>query len=290
MKELVIISGKGGTGKTSIALALNSLIEETVLADCDVDASNMPVVLSPNVLLSEEFSGGLTAEIKTQNCIKCDDCQMMCRFEAISFDSWKYKVDPHLCEGCGVCAHFCPVGAIEMKESIAGKWFQSETSGGMLFHAELYPSQDNSGKLVTLVRKKAREYAENNNIDMLLVDGVPGIGCPVIASITGASMVLLVTEPTVSGHQDLKRVMELVKYFNMPGLVCINKSDLNEDVAKKIEEDAKKYGMDVVGKIPYDMSFNEAQIDKKSIIEFSDGVVSEKIRDMWSAIKNKLYE
>ncbi len=288
MKELVVISGKGGTGKTSIVAAFAALAKNAVFADCDVDAADLHLVLEPKVKQTSDFSGGKLASIITEKCIGCGKCKELCRFDAISLDgpandiiAKTFVVDPILCEGCKVCVEFCPADAIEFNDSINGQWFVSDTRFGTMIHAKLGIAEENSGKLVSLIRKETKRIAEEQNKDLIIVDGSPGIGCPVIASITGADLVLIVTEPTLSGKHDLERVAELAAGFNIPVLIAINKFDLNPDMACKIEEDALKRNLKVVGKICYDKAFTKAQIMKCSVVEYTGGTVTEDIKALW---------
>lgn len=291
MKELVIISGKGGTGKTSIAAAFASLYQNAVFADCDVDAADLHLILSPTIKQQSDFSGGKQASIITEKCIGCGRCAQMCRFDAIKFDSpandvikKTYTVDSISCEGCKVCVEFCPVDAIAFEPAINGKWFISDTRFGPMVHAKLGIAEENSGKLVTLIRREAKMIAEEQNKDLLIIDGSPGIGCPVIASITGADVVLVVTEPTLSGIHDLERVAQLTSNFGIKTLVCVNKSDINPEMTEKIIKDAKEKGLKVVGRVPYDESFTKAQIMKATLIEYTGGDIAEKIKTMWREI------
>ena len=288
MKEIVVISGKGGTGKTSIVASLAALAENIVLADCDVDAADLHLVLEPRVKQTSDFSGGKQASVITEKCIGCGKCQQVCNFDAVLFNSpandvveKTYTIDPIACEGCGVCTHFCPNDAIEFKDTVNGQWFISETRFGTMVHAKLGIAEENSGKLVSLLRKEAKRIAEEEKKDLIIIDGSPGIGCPVIASITGADIVLIVTEPTLSGKHDLDRVAELAAGFKIPTLVAINKFDLNPDMATQIEEDVRKRNIKVVGKIRYDNAFTKAQIMKCSVVEYTGGAVTEDIKALW---------
>jgi MinD superfamily P-loop ATPase len=231
MKEIVILSGKGGTGKTSIVASFAALAQSKVLADCDVDASDLHLLLSPSMKEESEFWSGQVAFIDKEKCTQCGLCQDLCRFEAID----DFKVDPISCEGCGFCSHVCPADAITMKESLSGRWFISETKYGPLVHARLGIAQENSGKLVALVRQHAKQIAERDGLDYIISDGPPGIGCPVISSLSGANLALLVTEPTLSGIHDLERVLSVCHHFGIPALVCVNKYNLNEDNTHQIE-------------------------------------------------------
>jgi len=295
MKELVVISGKGGTGKTSIVAAFAALAKNVVLADCDVDAADLHLVLNPTVKQTTDFSGGKQASVIAEKCIGCGKCRDLCRFDAIRFDgpaneliAKTYRVDPISCEGCKVCVEFCPVDAIEFNDQINGQWFISETRFGTMIHAELGIAEENSGKLVSLIRRETKQFAEEKKKDLVIVDGSPGIGCPVIASITGADLVLIVTEPTLSGKHDLERVAELAAGFGMPVLVAINKFDLNPDMAEQIGQDAQKRNIRVVGKIRYDKAFTKAQIMKQSVVEFTDAAVSEDIKALWKNVIDTL--
>ena len=288
MKELVVISGKGGTGKTSIVASFAALADKAVFADCDVDAADLHLVLEPKVKQTSDFSGGKQASIVAEKCTGCGKCKELCRFDAINFNgpandivAKTFTVDPISCEGCKVCVEFCPVDAIEFNDSINGQWFISDTRFGTMVHAKLGIAEENSGKLVSLIRKEAKRIAEEQKNDLIIVDGSPGIGCPVIASITGADLVLIITEPTLSGKHDLERVAELAAGFKIPVLIAINKFDLNSDMAEQIEEDTLKRNINVVGKIRYDKAFTKAQIMKCSVVEYTSGAVSEDVKALW---------
>jgi MinD superfamily P-loop ATPase len=249
MKEILILSGKGGTGKTTVAGALAYWLEDKVLVDADVDASNLPLLFSPKVLKEEPFKAGFEAVKDEALCNGCGLCLEKCRFGAISEE---FEIDPLACEGCGVCAWFCPEGAIRMEEKEVGKIFYAETDHGPLLYATLYPGEENSGKLVAEVKRKAREWAEKEGFSFILVDGSPGVGCPVIASLSGADEVLLVAEPTVSGLHDLSRVAALIRHFRIPASLIVNKADLYPEVSAKLKEKARAEGFRVLGEIPYD--------------------------------------
>jgi MinD superfamily P-loop ATPase len=291
MKEIVVISGKGGTGKTSLTAAFASIAQNAVIADCDVDAADMHLIMNPTIKRTELFSGGSQARVITEKCMGCGRCLKMCRFDAVKFDgpandliAKTYRVDPVSCEGCRVCVEFCPVDAIAFEPAINGKWFESDTRFGTMIHAELGIAEENSGKLVSLIRREAQKTAQEQKKDLLIVDGSPGIGCPVIASITGADLVLIVTEPTLSGKHDLERVAQLTKGFGMPTLVCVNKADINPQMTRRIAEEASGNGIKVIAEIPYDEAFTKAQIERKTLIEYEDGEISDKIRAMWQVI------
>lgn len=291
MKELVVISGKGGTGKTSITAAFAALARNAVLADCDVDAADLHLVLEPNVRETSDFSGGKQAAIDAQKCIGCGRCEDLCRFDAIRHNGPSntiavktYTVDPVSCEGCKVCVEFCPVDAIVFSDAINGQWFISDTRFGPMVHAKLGIAEENSGKLVTLIRQKAKELAAEQKRDLIIVDGSPGIGCPVIASITGADLVLIVTEPTLSGRHDLGRVADLTARFGIRTLLCINKADINPQMTARITEEAHKRGIKMVGEIPYDDAFTRAQIMKATVPEYTGGEITEQIKALWRQV------
>jgi MinD superfamily P-loop ATPase len=291
MKELVVISGKGGTGKTSIVGAFATLSERAVLADCDVDAPDLAIVMSPFVLRREPFSGGSQARIRTKMCAGCGTCMDVCRFGAISNDGpgneivkKTFRVDPIACEGCGVCNRFCPTGALIFSPAINGEWFISSTRVGPMVHAKLGIAQENSGKLINLVRTHARRIAVEEGRSLILVDGPPGIGCPVIASVTGSDLVLVVTEPTLSGLHDFSRVADLTEHFGIQTLLLINKWDLNNELTSKLEVLAQRRNVRLVGRVSFDKAITQAQIRKQSIIEYqSDGVAGE-IRQAWTEV------
>jgi MinD superfamily P-loop ATPase len=288
MKELVVISGKGGTGKTSIVASFAALAKNAVFADCDVDAADLYLVLEPKIKQKSDFSGGKRATIITEKCVGCGKCRDLCRFDAIKLNGQAndivdrtFTIDPVSCEGCKVCVEFCPVDAIEFSDCINGQWFISDTRFGPMVHAKLGIAEENSGKLVTLIRKEAKRIAGEEKRNLLVVDGSPGIGCPVIASITGADLVLIVTEPTLSGKHDLGRIADLAAGFKISTLVAINKFDLNPDMTEQIKEDARSRDIKVVGKIRYDDAFTNAQILKSTIIEYTGGAVSQEIGVLW---------
>ena len=280
MRELVIVSGKGGTGKTSVTASLAALADHPVICDCDVDAADLHLILEPKIRENHDFLSGHEAVIRESDCIGCGICQDVCRFGAVIDDVETFSVDPIACEGCGVCVHFCPQKAIDFPESLCGKWFVSETRLGPMVHAKLGVAAENSGKLVSLVRTEAKHLAEEENRRLVIVDGPPGIGCPVIASITGASQVLVVTEPTVSGEHDLERVLGLARHFQIPALVCINKWDINEEMTIRIEQKARDLGAGIAGRIRYDQAVTRAQILQKTVVE-TDAASAQDIRQIW---------
>ena len=285
MKELVVISGKGGTGKTSIVASIAQLAEEKVMADCDVDAADLHLILDPEIRMKQHFYSGRIAVLDRDVCTECGKCLELCRFAAIAGN---YEIDHLSCGGCGVCAYFCPSDAIEMVEKMAGNWFVSETRYGPLVHARLGIAEDNSGKLVSEVKQISREVAKDRGYELIVIDGAPGIGCPVIASLAGAQLTLIVCEPTVSGIHDMKRVVDLANHFQIRSMVCINKYDLNRDSVREIERYCAEHDIAVVARIPYDINFTRAQIEAKSITEYSDGESSREIRRMWGRIANEL--
>jgi MinD superfamily P-loop ATPase len=295
MKELVVISGKGGTGKTSLVASFAALARQCVLADCDVDAADLHLVLRPEVLKREPFTGGQRARIKAGHCVACGKCEELCRFDAIRFDGpgngrvpRTFRVDSTVCEGCGVCAWFCAEQAIELNPAVNGEWFVSDTRFGPMAHARLGVAEENSGKLVSTVRRAARGLAEERGIDLVLIDGSPGIGCPVIASVTGADLVLIVTEPTLSGLHDLERVAELVRHFEIPALVCINKWDLNPEVAASIQARSGWHGLSIAGQVRYDRAVTEAQIHEQSVVEYAAGGSADDVRNLWDDVRRRL--
>ena len=282
MKEIVVLSGKGGTGKTSIVGSLAALAKDKVLADCDVDAADLHLLLKPSLKEKAEFWSGQTAVIDEEKCNQCGLCQELCRFDAIK----DYRVDPVACEGCGFCFHICPVDAIAMEKNLSGQWFISDTRYGPLVHARLGIAQENSGKLVAQVRQKARQIAQERNLDYIISDGPPGIGCPVISSLSGANAALLVTEPTLSGMHDLERVLGVCRHFGVTALVCINKYDLNEENSRQIESYCAERGIEVVARIPFDNAVTEAMVQGKPVVEYSGGRVSQEIEKLWDGIKS----
>ena len=286
MKELIVISGKGGTGKTSIISAFASLAENKVLCDADVDAADLHLIMDPNVVQRTDFQSGNTAVINKDPCTECGLCREMCRFNAISAE---YKVNSIDCEGCGVCVYFCPERAIDFPVNTCGEWFISDTRFGPMVHARLGIAEENSGKLVTLVRQEARKLAEAKNLDLILTDGPPGMGCPVIASIGGASAVLIVTEPTVSGKHDMERVAQLAAHFKIPALVCVNKFDLNLELTREIEKYAEEKEIACLGRIPFDPIFTKAMIQAQTVFEY-DGQsnVGDALRGTWQRLSEKL--
>jgi len=286
MKEIVIISGKGGTGKTSIIAAFASLVENKVLCDADVDAADLHLIMDPEIKEHHDFESGRTAIINQDKCTECGLCRDLCRWDAISED---FVVDSIKCEGCGVCYYFCPEKAIDFPLNTCGERYLSETRFGPMAHARLGIAEENSGKLVTLIRQEGKKLAEKNNLDLLLTDGPPGIGCPVIASMGGATAVLIVTEPTVSGRHDMERVAELAAFFKIPAMMCVNKFDLNPSQGEAIEAFARERNISVIGRVPFDPVFTKAMVQGKTIVEFdsqSEGCVA--VKSIWETLAQRL--
>lgn len=283
MKEIVIISGKGGTGKTSMAASLFAIAGNAVAADCDVDAADMFIVLDPEIVEKHDFYSGRTAVIRQEKCTNCGKCTDLCRFDAVITKSGRHFIDASECEGCSVCVAFCPQKAIDFIERNCGQWFISNTRFGPFVHAKLGIGAENSGKLVTAVRSQAKKTAVEKKADFVITDGPPGTGCPVIATITGADAVLIVTEPTLSGFHDLERVLELTKHFGLKTAVVVNKWDINGPITRRIEEFAQNEGALIPGRVSYSRDVTFAQINKKSIVEYKkEGITSEEIKTIWS--------
>jgi len=285
MKQLTIISGKGGTGKTTLTAAFASLARDVVLADCDVDAADLHLILKPEIEETIEFTGLKLAVKDAEKCTSCGECLEHCRFGAVSED---LEIIEESCEGCGVCGHVCPEGAIELVDRKSGLAFRSKTRVGPMAHAELKTAEEASGLLVALVRKTAKELAEAHGKGLVLVDGPPGIGCPVIAAIAGVDLVLIITEPTLSGIHDLERILGVAEHFEIPALVCINKADINPENAARIEDFCEERSIPVVGKLPYDTVVTEAMIAEKSVVEFSDCALSREVERIWKEIEGHL--
>lgn len=292
MKELVVISGKGGTGKTSITASLAVLAaaeERPVVADCDVDAADLHLILQPVIRQKQEFRSGRCARIVAQTCMGCGRCEELCRFSAIckTADGKTREVNASACEGCKVCVQFCPANAITFEERLCGEWMISGTRLGTLVHAKLHAGGENSGKLVTCVRNAAKQEAENNGACLIVTDGPPGIGCPVIASVTGASLVLVVTEPTVSGEHDLKRVLQLTKHFKIPAVICVNKWDLNPQMTERIEAFGRTQGASAVGRVRYDRDVTAAQLAGKAVVETCAKSGAD-IQALWEGLRRRI--
>ncbi len=291
MKEIVIISGKGGTGKTSITASFAVIgKEKVVVADCDVDAADMHLLMKPDFAQREEFFSGELAVINQEDCIQCGKCAEVCRFDAIPFMNNTYVVDELSCEGCGYCARVCPTDAIMNIQQKVGHWYVSDIkTGSKMVHAKLAIGADNSGKLVAQVKNEAKKIAEESNYDYIIVDGSPGVGCPVVSSLSGANYVVLVTEPTVSGIHDLKRVYELVHKFNLKAGCIINKYDLNLDMTEKIKEYLKEEDINHLADIPYSNEFTKAITNGETIVEYDKGELKLIIENTWTKIKNIIH-
>jgi len=285
IKQLAIISGKGGTGKTTIAAAFASLAKNKVMVDCDVDAADLHLLLHSNVLNQEKFYGGRSPCVDLDKCTQCGLCTDVCRFNAID----NGVVDPVSCEGCGFCSHICPENAIIMDNAFSGDWFVSETSYGPFVHARLGIGEENSGKLVTVVRKQAMEIAKGKNLKLILIDGPPGIGCPVTASLTGVNLVLAVTEPTLSGIHDLERILKLSTHFKIPSMVCINKFDINLENAREIASYCETNDSRLIGKIPYEPKVVEALVNRKTVMDYPCGEVQGIVFKMWDEVEALLF-
>ncbi len=277
MKEVVVISGKGGTGKTSIVASFAALASSKVLVDCDVDAADLHLMLHPFNQRKHEFRSGQVAVIDEEKCTQCGLCENICRFDAIM----GFQVEPISCEGCGLCQRICPAEAITMKERLAGHWYISDTNYGTLVDARLGIAQENSGKLVAKVRQQAKSIAEKQKADFIINDGPPGIGCPVISSLAGTNLALLVTEPTLSGIHDLERVIGVCQHFNVPAQVCINKYTINNDNTSQIESYCLKRGIEIAARIPFDTIVTESIVHGIPVVTYADGEVSRQLKMLW---------
>jgi len=297
LQQVAVVSGKGGTGKTSLVACFAALSHNSALADCDVDAADLHLLTDPRVVRREPFTGGKRARIKADKCSACGKCEELCRFGAVSIDDSGngigdkiFSVDPIACEGCGVCAWFCPEDAVELLPAVNGEWLISETRFGPMVHAKLGVGEENSGKLVSLVRSAARKIAEERGLNDVLIDGSPGIGCPVIASISGADLILVVTEPTLSGLHDLERVTDLALHFGIPAMVCINKWDLNPGMADDIEARVLDRGLGLAGRVRYDRGVTEAQVQRKTAVETRHDGSAADIRSIWNKVRARVME
>jgi MinD superfamily P-loop ATPase len=294
MKQLVILSGKGGTGKTSVAAAVAHLASfelSVVLADADVDAANLELLLAPRRIEENRFMGGQVAVIDPELCRLCGRCSEVCRFDAIIAGGESYRVDPLACEGCASCIYQCPEQAIRAEEQQAGLWFRSDTRFGPLFHAYLFAGQENSGKLVTVVKQHGRLLAQDEGRELLIVDGPPGIGCPVISASAGSDLALLVTEPSVSGVHDLERILGTLNHFRVPALVLINKADVNPAQSAVIEGYCQAKGIALVGKLPYDTVVTEAMVQGEPVTAYRPGSpLASALGDVWERVRQRLWE
>ena len=284
MREIVVISGKGGTGKTTVSAAFAHLAKNKVICDLDVDAPDLHILLEPKARETHAFVSGHKAGIRHDACLSCGKCAALCAFDAISLQNDGYAVDPLRCEGCGVCAHLCPATAIDFEEQHCGDWYISDTRFGLMVHALLFPGQENSGKLVSLLKSEARSLAKAQGLDTVLCDGSPGVGCPVISSLSGASLAVGVVEPTPSGRHDFPRVADLCRHFRVPLAVIINKADLNEKEADAMAEECTQRGDTLLGRLPFDPVVTRAMVARKALTEF-DNPVGNRLKDMWSALQ-----
>lgn len=295
MKQLVLLSGKGGTGKTSLAAAFAHLAHEgpaaltAVLADADVDAANLELVLHPSRIETHDFTGGAVAVIEPQLCQLCGTCVQVCRFDAVIPGNETFTIDPIACDGCAACVYQCPEEAIRMEPQKAGRWYRSESRYGQLFHADLFPAQENSGKLVTLVKQNARLLALDTDCQVVIVDGPPGIGCPVIAAAAGADLALVVTEPSVAGIHDLRRALETTAHFRIPALVLINKADIYPEGSEQIEAMCAEMGVEIIGSIPFDPAVTTAMINGEPVTAYRPQVpASQAMRAAWQTVAARL--
>lgn len=285
MRQITILSGKGGTGKTSLAGSFAALSKDAVFADCDVDASNLHLLLKPDIIETIEFKGLNLAKIASDECVQCGLCAEKCRFKAIDHRG-EYRVNPLHCEGCGVCIRVCPVGAIAFKDRICGHAYISETRFGPMVHAYLKPGMENSGKLVTMVRQTAQRIAEEKEKQLVLIDGPPGIGCPAIASLSGIDAAVIVVEPTLSGIHDLKRVLLLLDHFKILPLVCINKHDINQQNTVEIRGFCSENSIDLVGMIPFDGTVTKAMLVGRTVVEYApDSLATQEIVKTWGILQ-----
>ncbi|MBN1883110.1 MAG: 4Fe-4S binding protein [Deltaproteobacteria bacterium] len=292
---IVVVSGKGGTGKTTVTAALSILAENIVVCDADVDAANLHLILKPQVIESRDFFGIKLASIDESLCTGCGECLDACRYDAIVPDP--IRVVESFCEGCAACFHVCPVNAVTMKPHQAGELYISRIASHSdgrtdipMIHARLGIAEDNSGLLVSEVRKSADEMAETDHLETILIDGPPGIGCPVIASLTGSNLALVVTEPTVSGVSDLERILELCGHFRIPTRIIINKCDINEELCRTIERVAEDAGGKVIGRIPYDERVIESISRKTTVIEAGPESIAREIRSVWDRVTGEIAE
>ena len=284
MREILIISGKGGTGKTSLTAAFTHLADHHVICDLDVDAPDLHLLLRPDPQQSHDFFSGAEARIEPERCEQCGVCLEMCRFGAITPGEAAPAVNPLKCEGCKVCVHFCPADAIAFPVKHCGKWFESMTRFGPMVHAQLFPGEENSGRLVALLRQKAKEIGEAGGKRLIIADGAPGVGCPVISALSGVDLAVIVTEPTPSGHHDLQRLVELCRHFKIPVAVIINKCSLNPDMSAHIRAEVVSQGLAVIGEIPYDPAFVAAMIEGQAVTEFPGSNITPLIYNAWDKI------
>jgi MinD superfamily P-loop ATPase len=292
MKELVVISGKGGTGKTSLVASFAALAGRSVIVDCDVDVPDLHLVLTPTIERREPFVGGKRARIRPGHCIACGKCEELCRYDAIFFDgpgngvqARTHRVDEIACEGCGVCAWFCAEKAIAFEPVVQGEWYRSSTRFGPMLHARLNPPASNSGKLVSALREEGRREAARIQSELILVDGSPGIGCPVIASLTGAALALVVTEPSLSGEHDLARVLALTRQLGVRAAVCVNRADIDPEMAERVEARAREGGAAVLPRVRFDGAVTEAQMQGVPVVALRQSAAAQDIERCWAALQ-----
>ncbi len=287
MKEILVLSGKGGTGKTSIIGSFAHLAKSKVMLDCDVDASDLHLLLSPTTVKEHEFIAGVKARVETDKCTACGLCDELCQFESISMEETAV-ISKLSCEGCGVCAHFCPEDAIRLDENHCGTWYISDTDYGPFVHSQLFAGEENSGKLVSHIKNEARKVAEKTGAELILIDGSPGVGCPVIASLSNVDMVLAVTEPSQSGKHDLERILELAEHFKIVIKLCINKWDLHTELSDEIELMAEKRNVEVLGKIPFDPAVIECQIQGIPVTASESSLAAYSIKNLWKKLQDSV--
>ena len=287
LKQIAIVSGKGGTGKTTLSASFSYLANSRVMADCDVDAPNLHIILKPEVKATQQYVGSKKAILDQDKCIKCGICQKVCRFDAIAFDGEKYFVKEYACEGCNACVLQCPTNALELVDSLSGEYYTSETKNGPMTHALLKPGEETTGGLIAEVRKKAVSVAHAENIRLVIIDGAPGIGCPATSSITSTSYVVIVAEPTMSGLHDLKRIVQTVEHFRIPMGIVINKRDMNKAQADEIEKYCAEKSLEILGKIPYDVTVKTATEQAQPVILYECPAANE-IKEIWSKIENRV--
>ncbi len=287
LKQIAIVSGKGGTGKTTLSASFSYLADSRVMADCDVDAPNLHIILKPEIKETQQYIGSKKAVLDQDKCTKCGICQETCRFDAIGFDGEKYFVKEYACEGCNACVMKCPTGALRLEDSLSGEYYSSQTEKGPMIHALLRPGEETTGGLIAEVRKKAVSVAHEEDIHLIIIDGAPGIGCPATSSITSTSYVVIVAEPTMSGLHDLKRIVKTVEHFRIPMGIVINKYDINEEQTRKIEKYCEENSLEILGKIPYDTMVKTATEQAKPVISYDCSSANE-IKKIWNKVENKV--